>query len=144
MVNLESKLQKNRFFKKPKKNLLKFGNSGFLVIKEGRLELIQLSILKKLIKKLIKKKKNEKNMDLNKIWFSIKPNFILQRKSKNSRMGKGKGMFERRVIRVNRGFILFEFSGFSINKLKFIINIINKLLSIKLVLINTNSNFYPL
>lgn len=144
MVSNEYKLQKNRFFKQPKNNSLKYGNLGLLVIKEGRLELIQLALLKKLLKKLIRKKKNKKNKDLNKIWFYTQPNFILQKKSKNSRMGKGKGMFERKVIRLYRGYILFEFLGFPLKKLKIIVNIINKLINIKLRIIYNNLYFFSL
>lgn len=55
----DRKLQKNRFFKKPKNIKLVFGDSGILNLKEGRLELIQINGTKKFLKKLIKKKKNK-------------------------------------------------------------------------------------
>jgi len=33
-------------------------------------------------------------------------------------MGKGKGLLERKVLRIQKNFILFEFFGFSVFKLK--------------------------
>lgn len=53
----EMKLQKNRFGKNPKFKNLNYGDVGFLVSREGRLELIHLFMLKKLVKKLIKVRK---------------------------------------------------------------------------------------
>lgn len=53
-----SKLQKNRFFKKPKKPELTFGDCGLITKNEGRIEFVQLSAIKKIIKKFIKKKKS--------------------------------------------------------------------------------------
>ena len=145
MVNLnEMKLQKNRFSKNSKFKKLNYGNVGFLVKKEGRLELIHLFILKKLIKKLFIIRKGITFMNSNKIWFNIKPNFILQKKSKNSRMGKGKGLFERKIIRIFRGDILIQFSGFKLNKLYLVLNKLNKKFDIKLSLIYKDHQIYPL
>lgn len=46
-------------------------------------------------------------------------------------MGKGKGLFERRIIRVSKNTILFEFAGISFFKFCFFIKKINKKLGIK-------------
>ena len=70
------------------------------------------------------------------------PNHVIQCKSKNSRMGKGKGLFERRVIRVAKNSILFEFAGIPLYKLKFFIKKINKKLSFKTYLFFKENNFY--
>lgn len=59
-------------------------------------------------------------------------------------MGKGKGLFERRIIRVPKNTILFEFLGISIFKLKFLIKKINKKLGIKTYLIFKKTNNYKL
>lgn len=59
-------------------------------------------------------------------------------------MGKGKGLFERRIIRVSKNTILFEFLGISIFKLKFLIKKINKKLGIKTSLITKRVNFYKI
>lgn len=55
-------MQKNRFFKKPNKIKLNFGEFAFFTSREGRIELIHLSILKKNMKNFVKKKKN--NIDV--------------------------------------------------------------------------------
>lgn len=57
-------------------------------------------------------------------------------------MGKGKGLFERRIIRVPKNTVLFEFLGISIFKLKFLIKKINKKLGIKTYLIFKRNNLY--
>lgn len=59
-------------------------------------------------------------------------------------MGKGKGLFERRIIRVSKNTILFEFLGVSIFKLKFLVKKINKKLGIKTGLIIKRMNFYKI
>ena len=98
-----------------------------LISKEGRVELIHLTVLKYYIKHCLKKKKKSLQIS-EKIWYLGKINFFLQKKSKNSRMGKGKGMLERAVIRVKKNFSIFEFKGFSVYRLKkFYININKKL-----------------
>jgi len=133
MVVLKSdihKMQKNRFFKKPKKIEIKFGDAALTTINEGRIELIHLSVIKKIIKKFITKKKSEIDAIREKIWYFGCPNFYIQKKSKNSRMGKGKGLIERKILRVRRGFVLFEFLGVSKMRLSKLILKINKFLNV--------------
>ena len=57
-------------------------------------------------------------------------------------MGKGKGLFERRIIRVSKNTILFEFIGIPFFKLNFLIKKINKKLSIKTTLLSNKLIFY--
>ena len=57
-------------------------------------------------------------------------------------MGKGKGLIERRIIRVYKNTILFEFFGISFYKLLSITKKINKKLNFKIILITRRSNFY--
>lgn len=114
MYETEPKMQKKRFFRTPKSGKLKFGEYGFLILKEGQIEPIQISLLKKLLKKLVKKERRHSlsiPVFRERIWLNIFPNFYLHSKSKNSRMGKGKGLVERKVIRVRRNTILTEFLG---------------------------------
>jgi ribosomal protein L16/L10AE len=59
-------------------------------------------------------------------------------------MGKGKGMIERKVIRIRRGVTLFEFVGIPFNKLKVLIPKLNRKLDIKLTFIRNNFNTYHL
>lgn len=140
--NQEKKLQKNRFSRNPKKPKTSLGDSGIITKNEGRLEFIQLSSIKKFVKKFINKKKSDIDITREKIWYLGVPNFILQKKSKNSRMGKGKGMIERKVIRIRRGVVLFEFKGVSPLRLQKLVDKINKFLSVKFTFIFEHHNFY--
>jgi ribosomal protein L16/L10AE len=117
-TSTERKYQKNRFFKNPKKIKINFGDAIIINLKEGRLELIQINSIKKFLKKLIKKKIKKLSFNRERIWYFGKPNFYIQRKSKNSRMGKGKGLPERKVLRLKKNFIIFEFYGINMFKLK--------------------------
>lgn len=145
VANEERKIQKNRFFRKPKKPKINFGDAGLITIKEGRIELIQLTVLKKLVKSFIKKKKSNIDIIREKIWYFGRPNFLIQKKSKNSRMGKGKGLIERKVIRIRRGVVLFEFLGVHPLKLKKFSNKINKICSVKFNIFYKDLNvYYPL
>lgn len=58
-------------------------------------------------------------------------NQVIQCKSKNSRMGKGKGLFIRRIIRLPKNSVLFEFSGVPLYKLNFFVKKVNKKLSFR-------------
>ena len=120
---------------------LKFGEFGFLVSREGRLEFVQLNFIKKYIKILFKKSKHTPE-NFKKVWYSLSANHVIQCKSKNSRMGKCKGFIERRVIRIYKNTILFEFFGISFYKLLNITKKINKKLNFKIVLISKNNNLY--
>ena len=91
-------------------------------------------MFKSLIKYFVKKKKDRVSRIREKIWYFGRLNFFLQRKSKNARMGKGKGMLERKVIRVRRGFILFEFKGIPLNKIIKLIYTVNKKTHVKFIL----------
>lgn len=138
----KQKLNKGMIFQKKRYSLnmsklkLRFGESGFYFFKENRIELIYLVYLRKLIKKIgfPKSLKKLKNVFLTKVWFFLKKNFPITKKSKNSRMGKGKGKFLRWIIRVQKNFIFFEFKGYEFFLLKKIAKKINKknLLFIKL------------
>ena len=126
-----NKIQKNRFKTSSKKTFNKFGDFGLACKNEGRIELIHLTQIKKKIKPLIKKKKSEIDVIREKIWYFGRPNFFIQKKSKNSRMGKGKGLIERKVLRVKNNFILFEFLGIPFLRLQKLANYLNKFLSVK-------------
>ena len=140
--NKPLKMQKNRFFRNPKTPKIVFGDSALISKNEGRIELIHLTLLKKIIKTFIKKKKSNVDIIREKIWYFGRPNFYIQKKSKNSRMGKGKGLIERKIIRVRRGFVLFEFLGVPLIKLRKLIKKINKVLDVKFEVIDKNSRYF--
>ena len=81
-------------------------------INEFLIEFIILKNFKKLFKKNLKIKYNFLNKPS--LWMLLSTNFPLTKKSKNSRMGKGKGSFLRWSMRVKKNLLLFKF--YSINK----------------------------
>lgn len=108
---------------------------------EGRLEFVQLNFIKKSIKILMRSSKNAFETP-KKVWYNIVSNHVIQCKSKNSRMGKGKGLFERRIIRLPKNRILFEFSGISFYKLKHFVKKINKKLNFKTSIFFNHKNYF--
>ena len=62
LLNKNLKMQKNRFFKNPKTPSIIFGDCSLITKNEGRIEFVQLSMIKKLIKLFIRKKKS--NIDI--------------------------------------------------------------------------------
>lgn len=141
---VDVKLHKNRRFLGTSNKKIKFGDYAFLVKKESKMELVQLSFIKKMFKKLIeKKKKKSKNIKKYfqknyKIWVNLLPNYVISRKSKNSRMGKGKGAFIRWVVRLKQNHILSEFKGISVYRLKKVLIKFNKKFNCQLFLVNNN------
>lgn len=149
---VDVKIQKKRKFLKNSNFRIKFGDYAFLNLKETKIELVQLSYIKKFFKKLMRKKRKKNTITTNKntikknykIWINLLPNYVISRKSKNSRMGKGKGSFERWVIRLKQGFIISEFLGIPKNRLKLILNKFNKKFNMKMYLVDNiklNYNF---
>lgn len=57
--NTIKKSQKNRFFQNPKNIKLVFGESCIVNLKEGRLELIQINFMRRLLKKITKRSFND-------------------------------------------------------------------------------------
>ena len=59
----EKKIQKNRFFRRPKKLKLTYGTAAFITDFEGRIELVHLIFLKKRLKKFLIKR--DKRLEYN-------------------------------------------------------------------------------
>jgi ribosomal protein L16/L10AE len=68
----------------------------------------------------------------------IVPNFVISRKSKNARMGKGKGGFIRWVFRIQKGVVLTEFLGISYYRLIKILSFFRKVFKLKLCLVRNS------
>jgi len=126
-------MQKNRLKKNVKKPILKFGNLGLMFNHEGLVEIKQFLLLKRFLKKKLKRKdKKKKGIKLwskskKGVWLYLVPNFIISKKSKNSRMGKGKGSFLKWVFKVKTGFVFLELNKTYPIKVS---TIVNKLLRI--------------
>lgn len=129
----ERRFQKNRFFQNPKNIKLTFGDAGIITLREGLIELVHLNLFKKYLKYFLRKKKSNLLFIREKIWYFGRINFALQKKSKNSRMGKGKGLVERNIIKIRRGVTIFEFKGVSRSKIIWLTKEINKKLKIKII-----------
>ena len=107
---------KFRFCKKNLTPYLRYGSMGLFLSKEIRFEYAYLVYFRKFLKRLSKDKKLK--LKRRKIWMFFRPNRVLTKKSKNSRMGKGKGKFIRWCSVLNEGFMLVEFRNFSESQVK--------------------------
>ena len=85
----------------------------FFLLKEFRFELIQFQFIRRGLKKCVKKPYLLTVFPKKILWVFWKANYPLTKKSKNSRMGKGKGVFLRWSIRLPMHFKLFEFYYYS-------------------------------
>ena len=104
--------QKNRKIKFPFfKKKLKHGTTGFYLLKTTSIEPIYLRFIRPLLKKIIKARNVKKK--LKKFWLKLKTNFPVSKKSKNSRMGKGKGSFLRWIIKLTKYTIFLESTNIS-------------------------------
>ena len=71
-----------------------------------------------------------------KLWLNLRSNFPVSKKAKNSRMGKGKGVFLRWVVRVRPFSVFFSFFGFSFYILLKLKRRINYLLKSKIFIVS--------
>jgi len=76
-----------------------------------------------------------------KIWMFLWPNHILTRKSKNSRMGKGKGAFNRWVLKLRRGTTILESIGLSMSFLTKVVSWFNKQSKLKIHIVSNTKLF---
>ena len=132
LTSMEQVSFKNRNKYKVNKSNLKFGNLGFIVLKNIQFEYIYFYIIKKFLKYFFKFKYVSNNYF--KIWVFLKANFPISKKSKNSRMGKGKGSFIRWLVKLNQGSSIIEFKNvnfYRVNKLNLYWN---KILNFKSIL----------
>lgn len=134
-------MQKNRIKLKIKKPSLVFGNLGLVFWHQGLLEVKQLLLLKRFLKKRLKrrdkKKKRIKLWSKSKkgVWLYLVPNFIISKKSKNSRMGKGKGTFLKWLFKVKSGFVFLELNKTHPIKVLGVVNRISRIMRIRIRLV---------
>jgi len=117
------KLYKNYILKKyiikPKnKDNYKRGRLALICLKTSKIEFKQVESGRKMLNRLAKQEKD-------KIYIKM-PNskWPIYKKSSKSRMGKGKGKFEKSIFILKRGSIIFEVFGFFLTKKKKLIKII--------------------
>ena len=136
-------MQKNRFTQKVIFKKLKFGSRGIYFLNEGQMEIKQIFMTRRIMRKIRKRRKKRKSKQKplkqrKNVWFFLFPNFILSKKSKNSRMGKGKGSIKRWVIRIKPGTVFLEFKNISFWKLFYIVSKLKNLLRMKLKIVSKN------
>lgn len=98
--------------KKTERRIL-YGDTLIYFAKEGGLDLTYFKFLKKKLKLLFKWKLHKASFLKKKIWFFVNLNFPVTKKSKNARMGKGKGSFVRWRCRIKQNAKFFETKHFS-------------------------------
>nr|NP_149386.1 ribosomal protein L16 [Tetrahymena thermophila]AAK77583.1 ribosomal protein L16 [Tetrahymena thermophila]6Z1P_Ar Chain Ar, Ribosomal protein L16 [Tetrahymena thermophila SB210] len=125
---------KLRNFKKTTKYRLVFGNSMILLYKNARFESIYFELFRKYIK-VISKKKNI-NINYRNCWIFLRMNTPLTKKSKNSRMGKGKGALYRWLVRLPKHYKLLEFKNVNYYRLNFLTKKWSKRLSLPLAFVS--------
>lgn len=119
-------------YKQPK---LVFGDFSITLCKSYNLEYIYLYNFKKSLKNYYTFKQSSSK----KTWLFVHKNYPLTKKSKNARMGKGKGALSRYCSRVLQNHNLFEFSGFNLCELVRLKRILNTKVNIPLKI---SSNFF--
>lgn len=87
----------------------KFGDKGLFSRNQFRIEKIHIKILRKIFKKKLRKRRKKLKIH-NKYWIRFSQNLLLTKKSKNARMGSGKGKYYRAcfVLKPNHSFIEFK------------------------------------
>ena len=92
---------------------LTFGNFSLTLCKSYNLEFIYLFNFKKSLKRFCRLRKKTTK----KVWLFLHKNYPITKKSKGSRMGKGKGSLSRYCPHILHNHNLFEFSGFNLKDL---------------------------
>lgn len=88
--------------------------------------------------------KGKRRSKWRRIWINMWPNHILTRKSKNSRMGKGKGVFNRWCLKVKRGVTIIECVGLPKFILANFVTFFNKKAKLKLSVVENIKKFIRL
>jgi hypothetical protein len=118
-MSLEQVSFKQRAKRRIKRPKLIYGDVGFIILKEVQFEYTYFNNIKRFLKYFFKLKYSLVN-NL-KVWVFLKANFPISRKSKNSRMGKGKGSFIGWNVKLSSGHSLIEFKNVNhrrVNKLR--------------------------
>lgn len=87
---------------------LYYGNIGLQALESGLITPQQIESVRRVIVRA--------NRKSGKIWIRIFPNWVVTRKTKGLRMGRGKGAFKNYIFRARAGRLLVEFQGRSLLK----------------------------
>lgn len=154
LKNKEQISMKKRYISYRSSRFLNFGNFGLYFNRCSILQFNSFLLIKKIIKIFTKNKYNLRSFFF--FWFFLIANFPVSKKSKNSRMGKGKGDFLRWSIKVPNNLIFLEFKTFkSFNfksietqlyknlpkKIKFVKSIVEIEIKSSFILLKYNSSY---
>lgn len=110
---------KKRRFKTNKYPRLKYGTIGLYCLYQFRFEYTYCLFFRKFFKKFFKRLKRKiVTQKRKKMWMFIRPNYILTKKSKHARMGKGKGGHKRWCTLVYPGRVFIEHINISYKQYK--------------------------
>lgn len=134
LSNIKQVSFKLRNYKKTIKPRFIFGNSMILLYKNAKFEAIYYELFRKMIKIIIKKKNI--NIISRNYWIFLRMNTPLTKKSKNSRMGKGKGALYRWLIRLPKNYKLIEFKNVNYYRIQLLTKIWSKKIGLPLAFIS--------
>jgi len=103
-----------------------------ILFKNSRFEAIYYELFRKFIKNIVKKKNSLKL--IKNYWIFLRLNTPLTKKSKNSRMGKGKGSLYRWLIRLPKNYKLIEFKDANYFRLSFLVKKWSKRINLPIAL----------
>lgn len=132
--NKETKSFKKRYSLGYRIPALIYGTASLSLLKGYNIEYIYLYNFKKSLKKYFNFKKEK----YKKVWLFLHRNYPLSKKSKNSRMGKGKGAVSRYCSRTFQNHNIFEFIGFNLRNLLTLKSLFGRKVNIPL---RINNNF---
>lgn len=134
-LNTKQQVSFKKRFKKEKGTFYLSNSIIFLTKRQYFIEYVYFEFIRKLIKKILKYKifyiKNN-------FWMHINYNTPITRKSKNARMGKGKGSLKRWGVEVPKNFLIFRFIFYSL-LIKKITKKLYKKSNLKLYIFNSNN-----
>lgn len=137
LSNMKQVSFKLRNYKKTRYNRFIFGNSMVVLQKNCRFEAIYFELFRKFIKNIVKKK----NIPTTKnYWIFLRMNTPLTKKSKNSRMGKGKGALYRWCIRLPKYYKLIEFKNINKYRMQYLTKVWSKKINLPLAFLS-KANF---
>lgn len=109
LTTIEQVSFKQRNVRSTKLPSLSYGQCGLTTGRSLQFEYAYFFLIRRFLKNLYKYKYASSQHF--KIWVFLKANFPISKKSKNSRMGKGKGAFNRWLIKLPQGHTMVEFTN---------------------------------
>ncbi len=108
------RLFKKRSFRFSKLPTLRYGTMGIYCLHTFRFEYRYYMFFRKFFRRFFRRRRRRiRTLYKRRTWLYIRPNYVLTHKSKNARMGKGKGNFKRWCTIVYPGRIFIEHLNYS-------------------------------